>query len=204
MTRMPQPDLTHTSAMREMPETDRPRERLARVGPEALRDAELIAILFRTGTRSEGAVALGERVMRHFGDLRGLARASLEEIQQVNGVGKVKAVELKAAIELGKRLATHVQPMRPKIRCAQDVADLLMTQFKEYETEHFKTLLLNTKNEVLKVVTISQGRRHIGRAAGCLPPSGSGRRHGGDRRAQPSERESGAEPRGPRSDRAVG
>ena len=150
-------DPRYPTAVREMPEEDRPRERLTRLGPEALRDAELMAVLFRTGSRETGAVALAEQVIRHFGDLRGLARASLEELQQVKGVGKVKAIELKAAIELGKRLAVHRGPERVKIRSSADVAELLMATFKEYETEHFKSLLLNTKNEVLKTVDISQG-----------------------------------------------
>ena len=72
----------YSSSMREMPEEDRPRERLARLGPEALRGAELIAVLFRTGTRDAGAVALADKVIRHFGNLRALAKATIEELQQ--------------------------------------------------------------------------------------------------------------------------
>ncbi len=146
-----------TSAVREIPPDDRPRERLARLGAEALRDAELIGVLFRTGTREVGAVALADRLLHHFGGIRNMARASLEEIQQVKGIGQVKAIELKAALELGKRLATHNHLNKYKIRSAQDVVDYLMVDFKEYETEHFKTLLLNTKNEIRKVVDISHG-----------------------------------------------
>ena len=147
----------YTTAVREMPEGDRPRERLSRLGPEVLRDAELLAILFRTGARKEGVVALAERVLKHFGDLRSLARASIEELQQVNGVGPVKAIEIKAALELGKRLAAHRITDRVKISSAADVVALLMIDFKEYETEHFKALLLNRKNEVLKIVSVSKG-----------------------------------------------
>jgi len=150
-------DPRYPTAMREMAEEDRPRERLAQRGPEALRDAELLAVLFRTGTRDAGAVALAERLLRHFNGLRNVARASLEELQHVKGVGEVKAIEIKAALELGKRLAAHRPDSRPRIRSAQDVADLLMLEFKEYETEYFKCLLLNIKNEVLKPVNISQG-----------------------------------------------
>ena len=146
-----------TTAVREMPTEERPRERLATIGPEALRDAELLAVLFRTGTREFGAVALAERLLRHFGGLRTLARASLEEIQQVKGIGRVKAIEIKAALELGKRLAAHTRPPVTRIRAAADVSDLLMLRFKEYETEHLLALLLNRKNEVLKVVEISRG-----------------------------------------------
>jgi DNA repair protein RadC len=140
-----------------MPQEDRPRERLARLGPEALRDAELIAVLFRTGTRQMGAVALAEALLRHFGDLRSVARASIEELQQVKGLGAVKAIEIKAALELGMRLAAHSVRDRAKIRTAQDVVDLLMLRFKHCETEQFKCLILNTKHEVLKTVDVSQG-----------------------------------------------
>jgi len=147
----------HSSSVREMPPEERPRERLARLGPEALRDAELLAVLFRTGTRKMGAVALAEALLRHFGDLRALSRASLEELQTFSGLGAVKAVEIKAALELGKRLARHRDTERKKIRTAEDVSDLLMIHFKECETEEFKVLLLNTKNEVQKVVDVSSG-----------------------------------------------
>lgn len=147
----------YSTAVREMPEEDRPRERLLRLGPEALRDAELLAVLFRTGTRSRGAVALAEDVLRHFGDLRRLTQASVEELCQVPGLGKVKAVEIKAAMELGMRLADLKIRDRVKIRSAQDVVDLLMVRFKNSETEVFKCLLLNTKHEVLKVLDISHG-----------------------------------------------
>jgi len=145
------------TGMHAMPEEDRPRERLSRLGAEALRDAELIAVLFRTGTREKGALALAESLLRHFGDLRGLARASVEEITEVKGVGRVKAVEIKAALEMGKRLARHSAPARVRINSSADVTSLLMPTFKEYETEHFKALLLNTKNEVLKTVNVSSG-----------------------------------------------
>ena len=147
----------YSSTVREMPEEDRPRERLARLGPEALRDAELLAVLIRTGTRDLGVVALAERVLAHFGDLRSLSRASIEELQQVKGMGAVKAIEIKAALELGLRLAAHTDRHRWRIRSAQDVVDFLMLRFKDCETEHFKCLLLNARHEVLKVVDVSGG-----------------------------------------------
>lgn len=130
---------------------------MARLGPEALRDAELLAVLFRSGTRKLGAVALGEELIRRFGTLRALARASLEELQAMPGLGAVKAIEIKAALELGKRLAAHVDKERTRISKAEDVASLLMVKFKECETEVFKVLLLNTKNEVLKIEDVSRG-----------------------------------------------
>lgn len=147
----------YPTAVRELPEEDRPRERLARLGPEALRDAELMAILFRTGPKAVGAVALADQVLAHFGNLRSLAHASLEELQQVKGLGHAKSVEIKAGLELGKRLAAYSGRDRTRIRGAEDVANLLMVQFKDYENEHFKCLLLNTKNDLVKVVDVSHG-----------------------------------------------
>lgn len=146
-----------SAAVRELPLEERPRERLKRLGAEALQDSELLAVLFRTGSRNNGAVALAQQVMGAFGDVRALARASLSELQQVKGLGVVKAIEIKAALELGKRLAMHTNPNRYRIKCAQDVAELLMIRFKDCETEEFKCLLLNAKNEVLRVVDVSRG-----------------------------------------------
>lgn len=147
----------YSTAVREIPTEDRPRERLERVGPEALRDAELLAILFRTGTRKKGAVAVAEEVIRHFGSLRALAQASLEELQEVDGLGRVKSIEIKTALELGKRLVAYREPERRKIRTAEDVADLLMVEFKDYEDEHFKCVLVTTKKDLIKVVDVSRG-----------------------------------------------
>jgi len=147
----------YSTAVRELPPEERPRERLAKLGPDALKDAELIAVIIRSGTREVGAVALAEKVIRKFSDLRGVARASIEELRGVKGLGEVKAIEIKAALELGKRLAVHTADLRPKISCAEDVARLLMIAFKDCEVEVFKALLMNTKNEVMKTVDVSRG-----------------------------------------------
>ena len=146
-----------TFTVHDLPEEERPRERLTHLGAEALRDAELIAVLFRSGTRELGAIALAESVLHHFGDLRALARASLEELQRVKGLGLVKAIEIKAALELGKRLSSHIAQARPKISSAEDVSRLLMIRFKDCEQEEFKALLLNAKNEVFKIHEVSSG-----------------------------------------------
>lgn len=146
------------ATVREMPEDDRPRERLEQRGPEALKDAELMAVLFRTGTRELNAVALAEMLLAHFDhSLRRISQASLEELQEVKGIGRVKAIEIKAALELGKRLEAHKRGIVEKIRSSEDVSRLLMHKFKEYETEYFVTLLMNTKNEVLKIHEVSHG-----------------------------------------------
>ncbi len=154
------------SNMREMRMEDRPRERLAALGAEALRDAELLAILFRTGTRELGAVALAEQTMQQFGALHRLGLASLEELQQINGLGRVKAIEIKAALELGKRMATYARRPARRISSSRDVADLLATELRLYETEHFVCIELTAKNDVIKSYDVSRGSLD---ATGALP-----------------------------------
>ncbi len=143
--------------LREMPHHEKPRERLARAGAESLTDAELIAILLRTGTKKRDVLEVTRSVLHYFGDLVRVSQASLDEMQQVSGVGRVKAVELVAAMELGKRLVHYSQREKHKISKAEDVFELLKTEFLDCEVEHFKVLLLNTKHRVLKVVSVSQG-----------------------------------------------
>lgn len=149
--------IPYSTAVREMPPEERPRERLRKLGPEALKDAELIAVIMRSGTRELGALALAERVINRFKDLRGVARASIEELCEVKGLGEVKAIEIKAALELGKRLAVHTAEQRSRINSAEDVKRLLMVPYKDCEVEVFKALLLNAKNEVLKIYDVSRG-----------------------------------------------
>ena len=143
--------------VRELPPDERPRERLKRLGPEALTHSELIAILFRTGSRKGGAQDVAQRLLSRFGDLERLARASIEELCEVEGVGQVKAMEVKAALELGRRLAGFTGEEKPVIRSPEDASTLFMSDFTGLDKEHFRAVLLNTKNHVLKTVEISVG-----------------------------------------------
>jgi len=143
--------------VRELPPDERPRERLKKLGAEALTTSELIAILFRTGSRKSGAQDVAQRLMAQFGDLERLARASIEELCSVEGVGTVKALEIKAALELGKRLAAYTGDERPTVRSPEEASALFMSQFKGLDKEHFRAVLLNTKNHVLKTAEISVG-----------------------------------------------
>jgi len=140
-----------------MPVAERPRERLHRFGPGALKTSELMAIVFRTGSREASAEQVAERLLAGFGDLRSLAKASIEELCQFDGVGMVKAIELHAAFELGKRLIEFTQEERPTIRCPRDVADLVMADLKMFDQEHFRVLLLDTKNRVTRIEEVFKG-----------------------------------------------
>jgi DNA repair protein RadC len=138
--------------IRDLPSSDRPRERLTRYGAEYLTDAELLAILWRTGSSGaerESAVAVAGRALKRFEGLAGLARTSLKELEQIRGVGPVKAIELHAAIELGRRLATLQPAERPVVRSPRDVVNLVYSQMANQDQERLRVLLLNTKNHVV-------------------------------------------------------
>lgn len=143
--------------MKHLPLEERPRERLIHHGPENLSAAELIAIILRTGAAGRTALALAEELLVHFKDLRGVARASCAEIAKVKGIGMAKAVQIKSAFELGRRVLTSNPVQLPSIKRPQDVFDLLKASYQDLDREHFKVVHLNVKNQVLKVETTSIG-----------------------------------------------
>lgn len=144
--------------VREMPEEDRPREKLDRLGSEALTNAELTAILLRTGAGGDNVIQVAQRLLNLFdNNLKRLADASVEEMAAVRGVGRVKAIQVKAALEIGKRLSMLADDTRPVIRTAHDVARLLGASFRDLPQEEFRILLMNTRNEVTYQHVVSRG-----------------------------------------------
>ena len=141
----------------DMHQAERPRERLAQLGPQALSNAELIAILLRVGVPGENAVQVGQRLLQSFGGLGGLHRASFEEVCAQHGIGEAKAAQLKAAIELGRRLALETPEARPTINSPADAAALVQYEMGGLEKEHMRVLLLDSRNHVLDVVEIALG-----------------------------------------------
>lgn len=126
------------------------------VGAQALSNAELLAILLRTGTPQETALELAQRLLSQPGGLRYLAEASLEELKEQKGIGLAKATQIKAAIELGRRLSVY-SANRPVIQHPGDVASLLMDEMRYLDREHFRTVSLNTKNRVLAIDNVAVG-----------------------------------------------
>lgn len=143
--------------LRDIPQEERPRERMMQYGASALSHAELLAILLRTGTKSESAVHVANRMLQQLGNLRYLVDMSVDEMTQIKGVGPAKALQLKAGIELGRRLAKTHHQETITIRQPQDAADLLMEQMRYLQKEHFICLFLNTKNHVITQETLSMG-----------------------------------------------
>lgn len=143
--------------IRDMPEGERPRERLMQVGAKAVSTAELLAIILRTGVGGENVLRLAERLLGRFGSLPGLSRATVAELNVVNGIGNVKAVEIKAALELGRRLMAAAPEERSRVSSPADAANLLMSEMMLLEQEHLRLILLDTRNGVLSTPTIYIG-----------------------------------------------
>jgi len=148
---------SHNLILRDVPNEERPRERMQRFGAHALSNAELLAILLRTGTYAESAVRLAQRVLKESGGLRQLADTSVEQLMQIKGIGPAKALQLQAGIELGRRLARTSIEERAVIRSPQDVANLMTEELRYFQKEHFVCLFLNTKNHVIAQETMSIG-----------------------------------------------
>lgn len=136
---------------------DRPREKLSASGAEILSEAELLAIVLRSGTRGENAVAMAQRLLVWAGSLERLARASVGEIAAQRGVGRVRAITIKAALELARRLHTEDSRLTAPINRPRDAVPFLKTRFLALRKETFVALHLDTKNRVLRVATISEG-----------------------------------------------
>ena len=137
--------------------SDRPRERLANLGADVLSNAELIAILMRSGVEGLNVLQMAQKILMDLGGLVGLHRTPYEELTQVHGVGPAKAAQLKAAIELGRRLSIAELGEKPAIQSPEDAAALVGYEMGALEQEHLRVMLLDTRNRVLKVVEIYKG-----------------------------------------------
>jgi DNA repair protein RadC len=143
--------------IKDLPAQERPRERLARVGEGALSTAELVAIILRVGVGGESALAMARRLLSTYDGLPGLARASFAELHAERGLGNAKTAQLKAALELGRRLLLATPEDRIVVRSPSDVAQLLMAEMAHLEQEHFQVLYLDTRNRLLGSETVYIG-----------------------------------------------
>jgi DNA repair protein RadC len=146
-----------TLRIKDLPGSERPRERLAEQGAEALRNADLIAILLRTGLKGVSAIQVAEQLLSRFETLDRLARASLDELRQTKGIGPDKAIALKSAFTLAQRMARELQTDAPLLDSPERVAALLREENRFYQVEQFQVALLNTRRKLIRIERISQG-----------------------------------------------
>jgi DNA repair protein RadC len=141
----------------DLPCDERPRERLIHVGASAVSTAELLAIILRVGTDGENVVRMAQRLLAKYKGLGGLARASASELCAEKGLGEAKTAQLKAALELGRRLLVESPDERPTITCPADAANLLLGEMGLLEQENMRVILLDTRNRVQAIQPVYQG-----------------------------------------------
>lgn len=143
--------------IKDLPIDERPRERLAHAGEGALSTTELLAIILRTGVGGESVLDMATRLISRYGGLPGLARASFAELKAEKGLGPAKTAQLKAALELGRRMLLAAPEDQFIVRSPADVAQLLIAEMAHLEQEHFRVLYLNTRNRLLGIETVYVG-----------------------------------------------
>ncbi len=143
--------------IRELPAHERPRERLKKYGAASLSNAELLAIILRTGAASESVLNLSAKLLARFGGLNGLAKAGFGELCSERGLGEAKASQLKATLELGRRLLSTQPGDRLVVRSPEDIANLLQAEMAFLEQEELRLVLLNGKNQVLSIPQLYKG-----------------------------------------------
>ncbi|WP_438940298.1 RadC family protein [Facklamia lactis] len=145
------------SQFQTIPREELPRERLLQYGEKSLSNQELLAILFRTGSRHESVLELARRFLQKFDHLNAIKRASIEEYQSIQGIGPTKAIELKAAIELGTRISSSTIPRYGQLSSTQQAGAWFVQEMSDLQQEHLMVLFLTSKNEVIRKQTIFMG-----------------------------------------------
>lgn len=143
--------------MMELPEDERPREKLIQGGAAVLSNTELLAVLLGTGTRNESAMGLAAKVLSAAGGLEGLADLCPDDMSRLKGIGNAKACSLAAALELGRRMAAAGGRSSVRVGGPAEAAELFMESMRHLKKEHFRCALLNVKNEIICVENISVG-----------------------------------------------
>ena len=142
----------------DLPISERPRERLQKLGVDALSAQEIIALILGRGIAGESVMVTAQRLLSQFGNLKGISVASVEELSQVKGIGLAKASQIKAAFELANRVEACVEATdKPPVRTPEEVVNLVGHRLKGKKKEYFLSLLLDTRNRLIKIAEISVG-----------------------------------------------
>jgi DNA repair protein RadC len=147
----------YPDAMRQAPEGEQPKERFKEVGASGLSQRELLAIVLRSGPVGVGALKLADALLNEFDGLGGLAKTNIQDLQYVHGIGEAKAIEIKAALELGRRMVLATMESRPQIKTPADAANLFMLEMGLLEQEEVRTMLLDIRYRVISIPTIYKG-----------------------------------------------
>ncbi len=146
-----------TFTVHDLPKPERPRERLQRFGSEALSSQELLALIIGRGVSKRSVMSIAQELMTRFGSIKALGEATIEELSSIRGIGIAKAAQLKACFELAKRQELEKDLGDYQITDPESVVRVLRTSITEKAKEHFKLILLNTRNKIIRIGTISVG-----------------------------------------------
>ncbi len=150
--------MKHSFTVHDLPLSERPRERLLKLGAEALSAQEVLAVILGRGVRGESVMVTSQKLLSRFGNLRGIAGASVAELTQINGIGSAKAAQIKAALELSKRLeADEGDKPKPVLKSPDNVAAEVTSRLKGKRKEHFLVLCLDTRNRMIDCKLVSVG-----------------------------------------------
>lgn len=141
----------------DLPKPERPRERLKKLGPEALSAQELLALVIGRGIPQKSVMNIAQELLAKFGNIKAISEATLEELSQIKGIGLAKAAQIKACFELGKRQELELEIEDIDIKNPQSVVKSLQAKIKDKAKEHFKLILLNTRNKIIGISTVSIG-----------------------------------------------
>jgi len=144
-------------SIRNWPEDDRPREKLLKYGEHVLSNAELLAILIRTGTTGKSAIDLGRELLNKFKSLRSMSGVDISEFKEIAGLKDAKISQIKASIELGRRMMSEEKAFHGVVKSSADVVDFLMPLMRDLKREHFKIILLDKGNSISEVIDIDIG-----------------------------------------------
>ncbi len=151
-------DVKKSFTIHDLPVSERPRERLQKFGAEALSAPEILALILGRGIAGESVMTTAQRLLSRFGNLKGIAGASVEELSQVRGIGLAKAAQVQAAFELGSRLEAYSEVgKKPLMKTPESIVAMVKGRLKDKKKEHFLALLLDTRNRLIKVSEISVG-----------------------------------------------
>jgi DNA repair protein RadC len=143
--------------VRDLPRQERPRERLQRFGPEALSAQELLALIIGRGIPKKSVMNIAQELLARFGNIKNIGQATIEELSQIKGIGLAKAAQIKACFELGKREDLEPELKNFDIKGPEAVVKAVRAGIKDKAKEHFKLILLNPRNKIIGISTISVG-----------------------------------------------
>jgi DNA repair protein RadC len=146
-----------TFTVRDLPRPERPRERLQKFGPEALSAQELLALVIGRGIPKKSVISIAQELLAKFGNIKAISQASIEELSQIKGIGLAKAAQIKACFELGRREELEPELKDFDIKNPEAVVKAIRSSIKDKAKEHFKLILLNPRNKIIGISTISIG-----------------------------------------------